>query len=67
MCEADYGPRVVNPNTDSARRMLGFTDRQILQILQVNAEAEAACQALVNAANTAGGTDNITVLVVGCG
>ena len=43
------------------------TAQRVLQILQVNAEAEAACQALVNAANTAGGTDNITVLVVGCG
>ncbi len=40
---------------------------QIAQLLQVNAEVLAACQALVHAANTAGGTDNITVLVVDCG
>lgn len=42
-------------------------DTQIAQLLQVHAEAEAACQALVHAANTVGGTDNITVLVVDCG
>jgi serine/threonine protein phosphatase PrpC len=43
------------------------SDRQIVQLLHVNAGAEEACQALVNAANVAGGTDNITALVVDCG
>ncbi len=43
------------------------SDGQIVQILQVNAEVEAACKELVDAANAAGGTDNITVLVVNFG
>ena len=42
-------------------------DGQIVQLLQVNAEVEAACKGLVNAANAAGGTDNITALVVDLG
>ncbi len=37
-----------------------------MQLLHVNAGVEAAYQALVEAANTAGGTDNITALVVDC-
>jgi serine/threonine protein phosphatase PrpC len=41
-------------------------DAQIEELLQANPETEAACQALVTAANEAGGTDNITVLVVNC-
>jgi protein phosphatase len=40
---------------------------QIEDLLQNNAEPESACQALVDAANEAGGKDNITVLVVNCG
>jgi protein phosphatase len=42
-------------------------DEQIVQTLRDNGEARAACQELVDAANAAGGTDNITVLVVDCG
>ncbi len=42
-------------------------DGQFVQILQVNAEAKVACKRLVNAANAAGGTDNITTLMVDCG
>ena len=40
---------------------------QIEDLLRSNPEPESACQALVEAANTAGGKDNITVLVVNCG
>lgn len=42
-------------------------DWKIVQILQANPEAKVACQALVDTANAAGGTDNITALVVSCG
>ncbi len=41
-------------------------DEQIRDVLQANPEPEAACQALIAAANEAGGKDNITVLVVNC-
>ncbi len=40
---------------------------QIEDLLHANPEPESACQALVEAANAAGGKDNITVLVVNCG
>ena len=40
---------------------------QIEDLLRANPEPESACQALVEAANAAGGKDNITVLVVNCG
>ena len=39
---------------------------QIEDLLRANPEPESACQALVEAANAAGGKDNITVLVVNC-
>ena len=40
---------------------------QIEDLLRANPEPKSACQALVEAANAAGGKDNITVLVVNCG
>ena len=43
-----------------------ISDQQIAQKLRTSPHAEVACQALVHAANTAGGKDNITVLVVDC-
>lgn len=39
-------------------------DRQITQILQSTFDPQSACQALVQAANEAGGKDNITVVIV---
>ncbi|EFH80096.1 PP2C family protein-serine/threonine phosphatase [Ktedonobacter racemifer] len=41
-------------------------DKHIAQILLTSPQAEAACQALVHAANTAGGKDNTTVLIIDC-
>lgn len=41
-------------------------DQHIAQILRTSPQADAACQALVHATNTAGGKDNITALVVDC-
>lgn len=51
--------------TDGLTNML--PDAQIGHLLRINAEPEAACQALVQAASAAGGTDNITALVVNYG
>jgi protein phosphatase len=39
-------------------------DPQMEQILAANSEPDAACQALVKAANEAGGEDNVTAVVV---
>ena len=39
-------------------------DDEITKILSINSEPESACLALVDAANAAGGTDNICVLVI---
>lgn len=50
--------------TDGLTSMI--SDQQIAQKLRTSPHAEVACQALVHAANTAGGKDNITVLVVDC-
>ncbi|MFN3200729.1 MAG: Stp1/IreP family PP2C-type Ser/Thr phosphatase [Bradymonadia bacterium] len=41
-----------------------ITDAQISEILSAHNEPEAACDMLVEAANTAGGKDNITTVVV---
>jgi len=51
--------------TDGLTNML--PDAQIGHLLRINAEPEAACQALVHAACAAGGTDNITAMVVNYG
>ena len=40
-----------------------LTDQQIVQVLEAEKETEAACHRMVDAANEAGGTDNITVIV----
>ncbi|HUT29332.1 MAG TPA: Stp1/IreP family PP2C-type Ser/Thr phosphatase [Sedimentisphaerales bacterium] len=39
-------------------------DRRIAAILESRADCQAACEALVDAANAAGGHDNITVIVI---
>jgi serine/threonine protein phosphatase PrpC len=51
--------------TDGLTNML--PDAQIRHLLQVNGEPKAACQALVQAADAAGGTDNVTALAVNYG
>jgi serine/threonine protein phosphatase PrpC len=42
-------------------------DAKIGAILQATSDVEAACQLLIDAANEAGGPDNITVLLVRIG
>ena len=41
-----------------------LNDKAIAKLLKTNDEAEAACKALVTAANKAGGHDNTTALVI---
>lgn len=48
--------------SDGLNNML--TDEEILQISQAHPEPAPACQALVEAANQAGGTDNITTIIL---
>jgi protein phosphatase len=48
--------------TDGLTGMI--SDHDIRAILKAQSEPEAACEALVNAANNAGGQDNITVIVI---
>lgn len=48
--------------SDGLTKML--SDDQIAQILEANPEAEPAVEALVQAANDAGGRDNVTCIVV---
>ncbi|MHC4618761.1 MAG: Stp1/IreP family PP2C-type Ser/Thr phosphatase [Planctomycetota bacterium] len=48
--------------TDGLTQMVN--DEDIGEILQGHAEPQAACEALVHAANSAGGFDNITVVVI---
>jgi len=48
--------------TDGLTGML--TDKRIVQILKKDPEPTVACRALVDAANQAGGKDNITVVIV---
>ncbi len=47
--------------TDGLHDMI--PDDKLAVILNANATAEGACRNLVEAANTAGGNDNITVIV----
>jgi serine/threonine protein phosphatase PrpC len=73
--EGEVSPDVQTVHLQEGDRLLlcsdGLTnmipDTQIVQILHANAEAGAACRDLVRAANAAGGTDNITALVIDCG
>lgn len=51
--------------SDGLTSMIG--DDAIADILCVNAAPVNACRVLVDAANAAGGQDNVTVLVVDCG
>lgn len=44
-----------------------LSDEQILSILAKNCEPDAACRRLIDAANDAAGTDNITVVLVSVG
>ncbi len=48
--------------SDGLTNMLG--DNQILALLQSAASPETACRGLIDAANDAGGKDNVTVVVV---
>lgn len=48
--------------TDGLTDMIG--DGNIAMILQREVDCQAACEALVSAANAAGGYDNVTVLVI---
>ena len=72
--EGEVGPVVQTMPLLAGDRLLlctdGLTsmvpDQQIAQILRVSPQAEVACQALVQAANMAGGKDNITALAVDC-
>ena len=41
-------------------------DKAIAKILKEQANPQAACEALVRAANTAGGHDNVTTIIVDC-
>lgn len=43
-----------------------LADDEIRKLLEVNPDASATCNALVAAANKAGGEDNVTALVVDC-
>ncbi|HEY6541994.1 MAG TPA: PP2C family serine/threonine-protein phosphatase [Ktedonobacteraceae bacterium] len=73
--EGEVSPDVQTVQLQAGDRLLlcsdGLTNMvsgtQIAHLLQINAEPAGACRALVNAANAAGGTDNITALVVDCG
>jgi len=40
------------------------TDQEILQIVETTPSPQAACDALISAANAAGGEDNITIILV---
>jgi len=48
--------------TDGLTRMV--LDNEIAKLLLDNCEPEAACRALIHAANEAGGHDNITVVII---
>jgi protein phosphatase len=69
--EADAHPHVRSLAAQKADRLLlctdGLTDlvddRRIVRILRTNFDCQAACDTLVKAANSAGGTDNVTVVV----
>jgi PPM family protein phosphatase len=71
----DVFPDVQTLSIQSGDRLLLCSDgltgmvsgRQIEDLLRTNPEPNSACQALVEAANAAGGKDNITALVVNCG
>ena len=41
-----------------------LNDRNIAELLIMHPDPQAACKALADAANSAGGTDNITVVIV---
>jgi serine/threonine protein phosphatase PrpC len=51
--------------TDGLSGML--SDQQILNILNEQPSPDAACQRLIDAANEAGGTDNVTAVIVDIG
>jgi protein phosphatase len=73
--QEDVFPDVQTIPIQSSDRLLLCSDgltgmvpgRQIEDLLRTHLEPNNACQALVEAANAAGGKDNITVLVVNCG
>ena len=51
--------------TDGVTRML--SERELLAILQCSQEPDVVCRQVIEAANAAGGTDNMTALLVDCG
>ena len=66
---ANGGPAVAKLRTDGIRGMLmaperGCNDAMVARLLQTNASLPVAGQALVDAANEAGGKDNIAVILV---
>lgn len=50
--------------TDGVTRML--SERELLTILQCSQEPDVVCRQVIEAANAAGGTDNMTALLVDC-
>lgn len=67
--EADsFPPLALHPEDQILLCSDGLTgpvsDEEIAEILRAHDDGESACQALIDAANAAGGPDNITVLLI---
>lgn len=67
--EADsFPPMALHPGDQILLCSDGLTgpvsDEEIAEILRAHDDGESACQALIDAANAAGGPDNITVLLI---
>ena len=72
--EAELAPEVQRLDLEIGDSILlcsdGLTkhvgDESIARVLAESKDAQAACDTLVDAANAAGGTDNITVVIGRC-